>query len=66
VCLELAEDPIVETHLAELYDALLEQNLCRLIEPFSCVEITHIAKLIELPLPLVEKKYPFKSTHLST
>eukprot|EP01105_Mastigella_eilhardi_P005459 TRINITY_DN17161_c0_g1_i1.p1 TRINITY_DN17161_c0_g1~~TRINITY_DN17161_c0_g1_i1.p1 ORF type:complete len:394 (-),score=154.65 TRINITY_DN17161_c0_g1_i1:67-1218(-) len=53
---ELVEDPMVRTHLDELYNRLLEQNLCRLIEPFSCVEIEHVASLIDLPLPLVEKR----------
>ena len=29
--------PIVHAHLSQLYDTLLEGNLARLIEPFSCV-----------------------------
>lgn len=53
---QLDEDPIVHRHLSSLYDTLLEQNLCRLIEPFSRVEISHIAELIELPAHHVEKK----------
>ncbi|XP_073055932.1 26S proteasome non-ATPase regulatory subunit 11 homolog [Primulina eburnea] len=53
---QLDEDPIVHRHLSSLYDTLLEQNLCRLIEPFTRVEIAHIAELIELPSHHVETK----------
>ena len=53
---QLVEDPIVHAHLSELYDTLLEGNLARLIEPFSCVEISHLAQLIKLPQDLVLNK----------
>ncbi|XP_047256040.1 26S proteasome non-ATPase regulatory subunit 11 homolog [Capsicum annuum] len=52
----LDEDPIVQRHLSSLYDTLIEQNLCRLIEPFPRVEIANIAELIELPADHVVKK----------
>jgi 26S proteasome regulatory subunit N6 len=53
---QLEEDPIVHRHLSSMYDTLMEQNLCRLIEPFSRVEIAHIVELIELPIDHVEQK----------
>lgn len=51
---ELSEDPVTKFHLTNLYQTLLEQNLSRLIEPFSQVQIAHIASLIKLPVETVE------------
>jgi len=53
---ELTADVIIQRHFNKLYDNLLQQNLCRIIEPFSRVEVSHIAELIKLPLPNVERK----------
>ncbi|KAJ3206363.1 26S proteasome regulatory subunit rpn6 [Clydaea vesicula] len=53
---ELGNDPIIRSHLTALYDTLLEQNLLRIIEPFSRVEISHVASLVKLPTAQVEQK----------
>lgn len=36
---ELEGDMIVKAHLKTLYDNMLEQNLCRIIEPYSKVQV---------------------------
>ena len=53
---ELQEDLLIRHHLHILYEQLLESNLIRIIEPYSCVEIEHIAKLIEMDITVVERK----------
>lgn len=50
------EDPLIKAHLGKLYEQLLESNLIKIIQPFSCVEIEHVAKLIKLPLAQIELK----------
>jgi len=53
---ELQSDVLVSHHLALLYETMLEANLLKIIEPFSCVELSRVAELINLPLVKVEKK----------
>eukprot|EP01120_Amphizonella_sp_Union-15-10_P002655 TRINITY_DN12962_c0_g1_i1.p1 TRINITY_DN12962_c0_g1~~TRINITY_DN12962_c0_g1_i1.p1 ORF type:complete len:420 (+),score=95.20 TRINITY_DN12962_c0_g1_i1:88-1347(+) len=53
---ELSEDPVIERHLTDLYENLLEENLGKIIEPFSQVEISHVANLVDLPQERVERK----------
>lgn len=53
---ELKSDPIIKTHFNALYDNLLEQNLLKIIESYSVVELSHISKSIGLNLQQVEGK----------
>ena len=54
---ELQGDLIISSHLHSLYETLLEQNLCRIIEPFSRVDVAHIAELMNLETAVIERKY---------
>ncbi|KAF9733371.1 hypothetical protein PMIN06_005967 [Paraphaeosphaeria minitans] len=53
---ELGSDAFVTGHLRRLYDNMLEQNLIKVIEPFSRVEIDHVAKMVGLDTVQVERK----------
>jgi len=53
---QLEDDKVVSNHLDTLYSNMLEQNLCRIIEPYSKVQVDYVANKIELPKPEVEKK----------
>ena len=53
---QLGADPVVAAHLEALYDTLLERNLSRIIEPYSRVQLAHVAALIALPPADVERK----------
>lgn len=54
--IELMTDELVRSHFNALYDTLLESNLCKIIEPFECVEVSHISKMIGLDAQQVEGK----------
>jgi len=53
---ELGSDVFIRNHLRRLYDAMLEANLVKVIEPFSRVEIDHVAKMVGLDTQQVERK----------
>lgn len=53
---ELKHDVVIGFHIGALHSSLLERNLLRLVEPYSRVEVAHIANLIELPVDRVERK----------
>eukprot|EP00428_Durinskia_dybowskii_P066765 CAMPEP_0170383608 /NCGR_PEP_ID=MMETSP0117_2-20130122/15562_1 /TAXON_ID=400756 /ORGANISM="Durinskia baltica, Strain CSIRO CS-38" /LENGTH=439 /DNA_ID=CAMNT_0010639315 /DNA_START=41 /DNA_END=1360 /DNA_ORIENTATION=+ len=52
----LKTDDLIAHHLDLLYDKMLEANLLKIIHPYSSVEISHVAKLINLPEPQVVHK----------
>lgn len=53
---ELGSDRFIHSHLRRLYDSMLEQNLIKVIEPFSRVEISHVAEMVGLDVHQVERK----------
>lgn len=53
---ELKLDAIIKYHFNSLYDNLLEQNLLKIIELYSCVELSHISRTLGLELAQVEGK----------
>jgi len=52
----LHTDVLIARHLDILYEKMFEANLLKLIGPFSCVEIAHVAQLINQQVGTVEKK----------
>ena len=53
---ELSSDITIRTHLSALYDTLLEQNLLRIVEPYSLVEIEYVAQQVGQGRQAVELK----------
>ena len=53
---EIMGDELIRSHFNALYDTLLESNLCKIIEPFECVEVSHISKMIGLDAQQIEGK----------
>lgn len=53
---QLEGDPIVKLHITALNEEMLEQNILRILEPFSRVEISHVAHLMDLPVERVQQK----------
>lgn len=50
------EDPVIKRHFFHLYNSLLEDNLKKIIEPYSEVQIDFIANQIGLPFDKVLQK----------
>jgi len=59
---EELKDPLIKTHINRLYTQLLEDNIKKIIDPYSRVEIDRVAKLIGLPYDKVLGKYVTRLT----
>lgn len=53
---ELQMDPVIKKHFYELSERMLEKELSRLVEPYTCVQISYIARAIDLDRSIVERK----------
>lgn len=53
---ELLDDPVIRRHFTYLYNTLLEDNLKKIIEPYSEVQIDFIAENIGLPMEKILQK----------
>lgn len=53
---ELLDDPVIKRHFTYLYNTLLEDNLKKIIEPYSEVQIDFVAQQIGLPMERILQK----------
>ena len=53
---ELNNDLIINKHINELYENLMEQNIQRILESYSHIEIEQLAKFLKLPFDRVYDK----------
>jgi len=49
-------DRLMRKTLQSFHDLLLRENVIRVLKPYSRVQIAHVARQIDLPLPQVEKQ----------
>lgn len=52
----IEKDEIIYSHVQNLYENLLQQNLMKIVEPYSRVEIEYIAELVNLDPSEVQSK----------
>ena len=52
---QLMTDEFVKENLYVLFDELIQENICRILEPYSCVELDHLAKLTSVEIHHLEK-----------
>lgn len=52
----ISADETMKHHIDNLYETMLQQNLLRITEPYSQIQLSQVAKLIDLPTDLVQDK----------
>jgi 26S proteasome regulatory subunit N6 len=52
----LKTNHLIAHNLDQLYGNMFESNLLKIIQPYSCVELEHVAKMILLPVDQVARK----------
>ena len=52
----IEKDEIVQSHVQDLYENLLELNLLKVIKPYSKVQLFHIAQSVNLSVAIVQAK----------
>jgi 26S proteasome regulatory subunit N6 len=53
---DIDSDPVISSNVKNLIDSLEEQHLLRIVKPYSAVELSRIAELIQLDVEQVESK----------
>ena len=52
---ELMTDEFIQENLNILYNELLQENICRILEPYSSVELYHVAQLMNINVRELER-----------
>lgn len=53
---QIEEDKIIAGHVSNLYENLKEQNLMKIVEPYSRIEISYISEIVGLDVATLQKK----------
>ena len=53
---EIKADEYICSHYSKMWDNLVEQNLYKVVEPYSRVQISHVADVIGLSQQEVQQK----------
>lgn len=52
----ISQDDIIQSHVKDLYENLLELNLLKVIKPYNKVQLTHVADHVNIPVNKIQAK----------